>query len=191
MRSLFQSHPTIDEETLYRRVLEIFDLKRLTSNVRNTLAPLASEEGLEFTEPNSLETDSEIAETASSSGKKYDFEIFGEPCSVDTLADVLVSVLLFIHKIDDNFLPRISRGSGRARPILARDPQELYPGRHYLCGGPGSLDSLAAWLRCTPAADHAARILLLVHPFCCCCACGYVVKARRGLSIISTGRSSR
>ena len=132
MRSLFQSHPTIDEETLYRRVLEIFDLKRLTSNVRNTLAPLASEEGLEFTEPNSLETDSEIAETASSSGKKYDFEIFGEPCSVDTLADVLVSVLLFIHKIDDNFLPRISRESGRARPILARDPQELYPGRHYL-----------------------------------------------------------
>ena len=67
--------------------------------------PLASEEGLEFTEPNSLETDSEIAETASSSGKKYDFEIFGEPCSVDTLADVLVSVLLSIHKIDDNFLP--------------------------------------------------------------------------------------
>ena len=132
MRSLFQSHPTIDEETLYRRVLEFFDLKRLTSNVRNTLAPLASEEGLEFTEPNSLETDSEIAETASSSGKKYDFEIFGEPCSVDTLADVLVSVLLSIHKIDDNFLPRISRKSGRVRPILARDPQELYPGRHDL-----------------------------------------------------------
>ena len=100
--------------------------------VRNTLAPLASEEGLEFTEPNSLETDSEIAETASSSGKKYDFEIFGEPCSVDTLADVLVSVLLSIHKIDDNFLPRISRKSGRVRPILARDPQELYPGRHDL-----------------------------------------------------------
>ena len=71
-------------------------------------------------------------DTASSSGKKYDFEIFGEPCSVDTLADVLVSVLLSIHKIDDNFLPRISRKSGRVRPILARDPQELYPGRHDL-----------------------------------------------------------
>ena len=51
---------------------------------------------------------------------------------MDTLADVLVLVLLFIHKIDDNFLPPISRESGRARPILARNPQELYPGRHYL-----------------------------------------------------------
>ena len=51
---------------------------------------------------------------------------------MDTLADVLVSVLLSIHKIDDNFLPRISRESGRVRPILARDPQELYHGRHDL-----------------------------------------------------------
>ena len=59
---------------------------------------------------------------------------------MDTLADVLVSVLLSIHKIDDNFLPRISRESGRV-DVLARSihkidqfppPQELYPGRHDL-----------------------------------------------------------
>ena len=49
--------------------------------------------------------------------------------SVDTLADVLVSVLRTIQEIDDGFLLRLSREFGRVRPILARDPKELYPGR--------------------------------------------------------------
>ncbi len=132
MRSFFKSHPNIDEETLYRAVLDFFDLKRLTSNVRNSLARFVSEEGFEFTEPNSLETDTDIAGPGSSSGKKYDFEILGERYSVDTLADVLVSVLRTIHKIDDGFLSRLSRESGRVRPILAKDPQKLYPGKHDL-----------------------------------------------------------
>jgi len=129
MRSLFRSHPSIDEETLSRRVLEFFDLKRLTSNVKNSLTGFASEEGFEFTEPNSMETDTNLVEPAFSSGKKYDFEILGKWYSVDALADVLVSVLRAIHEIDNGFLSRLSRESGRVRPILARDPKELYPGR--------------------------------------------------------------
>ena len=51
---------------------------------------------------------------------------------MDTLADVLVSVLLSIHKIDDNFLPRISRKSGRVRPILAVCHEDRRSKRRYV-----------------------------------------------------------
>ena len=44
MRPLLDRQPKIDEETLFRQVLDAYELKRLTSNVRNRLARLVSEE---------------------------------------------------------------------------------------------------------------------------------------------------
>ena len=129
MRSLFNSNPRIDKVTFHRRVLDFFDLKRLTSKVRNSLERLVSEEGFEFAEHNSQGTVAEFPEPASDPGKKYIFEILGESYSVDTLADLLVLVLQTIHEIDNGFLPRLGQESGRVRPILARDPIELYPER--------------------------------------------------------------
>jgi hypothetical protein len=43
MRSLVRTHPSVDDETLYRQVLDFYDLKRLTSNVRNVLSKILLE----------------------------------------------------------------------------------------------------------------------------------------------------
>jgi len=125
LRSFLTSRPGIDQETLYRQVLEFFELKRLTSNVRNSLNRFVAEEGLKISSsetPDSPEPDS-------NSATKYDFDLLGERYSANTLGDVLVSVLQAFHEIDNSFLSRFAREVGRTRPMLARDPTDLYPGR--------------------------------------------------------------
>jgi hypothetical protein len=93
------------------------------------LEEYVSKGGIKFAEPNPTETNAEPAAPASDPTTKYVFEVFGEVCTTDTLVDVLVLILRAIHKIDDNFFSRLSQESGRVRPILARSPLELYPGR--------------------------------------------------------------
>jgi hypothetical protein len=44
MRSILRMHPATDREALYRRILESYDLKRLTKNVRRSLDRIVSEE---------------------------------------------------------------------------------------------------------------------------------------------------
>ena len=43
MQSLIRTHAGVGEEVLYRQVLDFYDLKRLTSNVRNVLSEILVE----------------------------------------------------------------------------------------------------------------------------------------------------
>ena len=48
MRSILRTHPGADSETLYRQVLNFYDLKNLTLNVRKTLDKIVLEEKIEL-----------------------------------------------------------------------------------------------------------------------------------------------
>jgi len=50
MRSILRTNPTVEREVLYRRVLDFYELKRLTSNVRRSLDRIISDEEFDLTE---------------------------------------------------------------------------------------------------------------------------------------------
>ena len=50
MRSILRTNPTVEREVLYRRVLDFYELKRLTSNVRRSLDRIISDEEFDLAE---------------------------------------------------------------------------------------------------------------------------------------------
>ena len=58
VRSITRIHASIGRETLYRRVLDFYDLKRLTSNVRKSLDRFLSDEGSDLVKPDTLGSES-------------------------------------------------------------------------------------------------------------------------------------
>ncbi|MCH9050091.1 MAG: hypothetical protein IIA72_03270, partial [Proteobacteria bacterium] len=129
IQSVLATHREFDRETLYRRVLDFYDLKRLTSTVRKSLARILSDEGIDLVEPDTLGSEGSPRKPSSQTHSKYQFELLGENFVADSLVGILVIVLRTIQEIDPEFLSRLSQKSGRVRPIVARNPRDLYPGR--------------------------------------------------------------
>ena len=129
VRSITRTHPSIERDVLYRRVLDFYDLKRLTSSVRKSLARHLSDEGIDLVEPDTLGSECSPTKPSSQTHSKYQFEILGDNFVADSLVGVLVIVIRTIQEIDPEFLSRLSQRSGRVRPIVARNPRDLYPGR--------------------------------------------------------------
>ena len=129
MKLLFRTQPSWEEEHFYRQVLDDFDLKRLTTKVKLLLKKYAYEDQISFVEAVASSAINNHENQITTTGRKYEFEIFDAGYFVETLPDVLVMVMRSIHEIDDGFLARLSQESGRVRPILAKDPEKLYPGR--------------------------------------------------------------
>lgn len=50
MRSILRTNPAVEREVLYRRVLDFYELKRLTSNVRRSLDRIISDEEIDLAE---------------------------------------------------------------------------------------------------------------------------------------------
>lgn len=128
MRSIVKTHPSIGKEILYRRVLEFYDLKRLTSKVRKTLDRIVTDEEFKLTVTNTLGEENSPGKPKSYTGSKYLFELLGDNFSTSTQVGILVTVLREIHEIDQEFLSHLSQEKSRTRPIIARSPNDLYPG---------------------------------------------------------------
>ena len=134
MRLILNTHPSLDFEDLCRRVLDFYDLRRLTSNVRRSLAKIASDEGMGLSISDSLTHESSPRRADIQTESKYKFELLGEHFEANSLADILIIVLHTFNELDKDYLSRLSQKGGRVRPIIARTPEELYPGRPDLSG---------------------------------------------------------
>ena len=129
IQSVLATHREFDRETLYRRVLDFYDLKRLTSTVRKSLARILSDEGIDLVEPDTLASEGSPRKPSTQTHSKYQFELLGENFVTDSLIGVLVTVIRTIQDLDHEFLSRLSQKGGRVRPIVAQNPRDLYPGR--------------------------------------------------------------
>ncbi len=129
MQSIFITRPKIQREELYRRVLDFYDLKRLTSKVRDSLDKITSDKDLGLIELDASKADDLPQNPKPRTRSKYEFELLGEIFLVPTQVGILETVLRELHELDQKFLLRLSQEKGRTRPIIARSPNGLYPGK--------------------------------------------------------------
>ena len=63
------------------------------------------------------------------SAARYQVRIFGEVVAAERLHDVLATVIESLSRRDAGFLTRLAKEKARTRRIVARSPEDLYPGR--------------------------------------------------------------
>ncbi len=63
---------------------------------------------------------------------RYELHMFGDRMQANTLADCLELTLNALYELDADIIERLAKAGGRTRRIVAKAPEQIYPGRRDL-----------------------------------------------------------